>query len=247
MAGSKGKGSRSGYQKRQANPLAFIQSPFYDMPNNYESLLKDYRTLAKAADQRLVRLERLADKEGFGHAMDYSYRRAMRDIQQWSGEGANRWNRRPPEGVANLKAKMQDITTFLESETSTKAGLRSVEQKRADTLNDKYGTNFTPKEISKFFDSKLRKKMDTKILDSNTMVKTIAVIRRNKGIIEQKGKSRKEKMKEITAAEKERFKREVKEAGERDIEVPDEMVERMVDKILEKHSPTVRAYLKSIE
>ena len=252
MAGSKGKGSRSGYQKRQRSSLEFIMSPFYEAPSDYDALVKDYRTLAKAADTRLERLEKLSEDfekgvekaQGYGHAMDYAYRRAMRDIQVWSGEDATRFNRKPPEGIANLKRKMQDIRTFLSSETSTKSGLRQLEQKRADTLNKTYGTNFTSKEVGKFFDSKLRKKMEDKILDSSTMVKTIAVIRRRKDIILQTGEKRQKKMERITQAEKERFKKLVKEANERDIDAPDEQVEKLIDKMLEKHLPTVRAYLR---
>lgn len=241
MAGSKGKGSRAGYQKRQRAGLSYIMNPFYEAPSSYDELVKDYRTLAKAADQRLVRLEKYVKEEGFGHAQDYAYRRAMRDIEAWGG---TRWNRRPPESMAKLKAKMQDIKTFLMADTSTKGGLRSVEQRRADTLNEKFGTDFTPAEISKFFDSKLRKKMEDKVLDSNTMVKTIAVMRRNKSVILQKGKSRKKKLEEISQAERDRFTKDVKEANERDIDAPDEMVESLIDTILEKHGPSVRAYLK---
>ena len=217
-------------------------NPFYEAPSSYDELVKDYRTLAKAADQRLVRLEKYVKEEGFGHAQDYAYRRAMRDIEAWGG--GTRWNRRPPESMAKLKAKMQDIKTFLMADTSTKGGLRSVEQRRADTLNEKFGTDFTPAEISKFFDSKLRKKMEDKVLDSNTMVKTIAVMRRNKSVILQKGKSRKKKLEEISQAERDRFTKDVKEANERDIDAPDEMVESLIDTILEKHGPSVRAYLK---
>lgn len=242
MAGSKGKGSRAGYQKRQRAGLSYIMNPFYEAPSSYDELVKDYRTLAKAADQRLVRLEKYVKEEGFGHAQDYAYRRAMHDIKAWGG--GTRWNRRPPESMAKLKAKMQDIKTFLMADTSTKGGLRSVEQRRADTLNEKFGTDFTPAEISKFFDSKLRKKMEDKVLDSNTMVKTIAVMRRNKSVILQKGKSRKKKLEEISQAERDRFTKDVKEANERDIDAPDEMVESLIDTILEKHGPTVRAYLK---
>lgn len=244
MAGSKGNGSRSGYQKRQRCSLKYIMSPFYEAPSEYDSLVKDYRTLAKAADTRLKRLENYSTEEGYGHATDYAYRRAMHDIQVWSGEGANRFNRKPPEGIANLKRKMQDIKTFLSMETTTKKGLQTVEQKRADTLNKEFGTNFTPKEIGKFFDSKLREKMEVKVKDSNTMVKTIAVMRRNKNIILQTGVSRKQKMAQITKAEKERFKKQVKEANDRDIDAPDEMVESLIDLMLQKHSPTVRSYLK---
>lgn len=254
MAGSKGKGSRSGYQKRQRSSFEFIMSPFYEAPSEYDALVKDYRTLAKAADTRLKRLEKLGEDfekgiesaQGYGHATDYAYRRAMHDIEMWSGEGATRYNRKPPESVARLKMKMQDIRTFLSMDTSTKSGLARVEEKRAATLNDLFKTNFTPKEIGKFFDSKLRKKMEDKVLDSDTMVKTIAVMRRNKDIILQTGVKREKKIQQITEAEKKRFEQQVKEANEKNVDAPDEMVEKLINTMLEKHNPSVRRYLKTV-
>lgn len=251
MAGSKGKGSRAGYQKRQAHSLEFMMSPFYDMPNDYNELVKDYRTIAKAADTRLTRLEKLEKQEGYGHALDYAYRRAMHDIETWSGEGATRFNRKPPETVAGLKAKIQDIKNFMSMETTTKTGLKSVEQKRADSLNKTFGTNFRPDEIKKFFDSKLREKMEDKIRDSNTMVKTIAVIRKNRKVLQKKGISRKKKMEfiagKITGKEREKFIKQVNDANLKDQTVPDEMVMKEVEMILEKHGPSVFKYLKGLE
>ncbi len=244
MAGSKGKGSRSGYQKRQAHSTKYIMSPFYDMPKDYNELVRDYRTLAKAADQRLVRLARLGEKEGFRHATEYSYRRAMHDIKAWGGESATRFNIKPPEGIANLRAKMADIKTFLSAESSTKKGLTQINQKRADTLNEKYGTNFTPKEISKFFDSKLKERMSSKIRDSDTMMKVVGVIRRNKKILQQKGVNREKKLEQIfDPKERNKFIKEVKDANMKDQEVPDEMVKEALDMILKSHAPSVRAYL----
>lgn len=249
MAGSKGKGSRAGYQKKQANSLAFIMSPFYDMPSDYDALVKDYRTLAKAADTRLVRIEKLSKEKGYGDILGYAYRRAMYDIESWSGEGATRFNRKPPESVAGLKAKIQDIKNFMAMDTSTKTGIKSVEQKRADTLNEKYGTNFTPAEISKFFASKLKERMENKVKDSATMLKVIGVIRRNRKIIQQKGVSRKKKLEQIKAEElklikeKKQFIKDVEDANRKDQQVPDEMVLETLDTILKSHAPSVRAYL----
>ena len=45
---------------------------------SYESLVKEYRRLAKRADQRLVRLEKRAEKQPA--VLDWAYRKAQYDI-----------------------------------------------------------------------------------------------------------------------------------------------------------------------
>ena len=86
-----------------------------------ESIERYYRRIAKVADQRLVRLEQLAGQEGYGNATQWAYRRAMSDIETWSGEGAKRFHTKPPESLSAMRAKINDIKTFLGSESSTKS------------------------------------------------------------------------------------------------------------------------------
>ena len=47
-----------------------------------------YKRLAKAADQRLVRLEKLAGHKGYKNVKSYSYARAMSDIQIYNPKGS---------------------------------------------------------------------------------------------------------------------------------------------------------------
>ena len=141
-----------------------------------ESLQGYYRRIAKVADQRLVRLEKLADEAGYGNATQWAYKRAMRDIAQWSGEGATRFNTKPPEKAHQLQAKINDIKTFLGSESSTKLGIKATYQQRINTLNTKYGTKYQADDLQKLFSSSLWKKMETKGYDSDTIMKAIGYI-----------------------------------------------------------------------
>ena len=141
-----------------------------------ESLQGYYRRIAKVADQRLVRLEKLADEAGYGNATQWAYKRAMRDIAQWSGEGATRFNTKPPEKAHQLQAKINDIKTFLGSESSTKSGIKATYQQRINTLNTKYGTKYQADDLQKLFSSSLWKKMETKGYDSDTIMKAIGYI-----------------------------------------------------------------------
>lgn len=198
-----------------------IMNPFFDMPETYEETVKVYRTLAKTADQRLVRLEAYEHDPNFKTATKWSYARAMRDIQQWSGEQATRFNTAPPESLAALQAKIEDIKTFLASPTSTKKGIKNILQKRADTLNEEYGTKFKWNDVGTFFESELAEKMDESYA-SKTMMKIVASLQKNK----------KEILKELKASQ------------DKDQRVPDEMVEKLVRDVLQKYGQEVVDYLE---
>ena len=188
------------------------------MTNKRKALEHEYRKLAKRADQRLVRLERYAQESGYHGILQFAYKKAMRNIRSWSGDKANRFNTKPPSNTNQLKAKIADIKNFLESATSTlkptkqNEGVLAVYERRAKTINEKYGTDFTWETMAKFFDSGINKKLDTQ-LDSDTKMETIAVIQQNADQIRKK----------------------VKENEDIHITVEDPVLEFEVNKILEDY------------
>ena len=152
-----------------------------------ESLEKYYRRLAKTADQRLVRLEKASQEDYFHVATQWAYAKAMRDIRKWQpksewvkvdGVKVLRFNTKPPEGE-DLIAKINDIKSFLASPTSTKAGIINVYKKRADTVNRKYGTTFTWRQLAKYYESGQAKVWDDKF-GSKTALRTIGKIQKDK-------------------------------------------------------------------
>ena len=144
-----------------------------------ESIESYYHRIAKVADQRLVRLEKLEGTEGYGNALQWAYKRAMSDIETWSGEGVSRFNTKAPSGAAQLKAKINDIKTFLGSESSTKSGITSVYKSRVDTINQRYGTRFQIDDLQKVFTTSLWKKMEAKNFSSDQILKAIGYIKDN--------------------------------------------------------------------
>ena len=143
-----------------------------------ESVEHWYRRLAKTADQRLVRLESYKYDKNFKTATKWAYNKAIKDIHKWSGSEADRFNVAPPESKEKLLSKINDIRSFLESPTSTKKGIIDVYKKRADTINERYGTNFTWQQLAKYYTSGEAEKWDSKF-GSKTALKTIAVIQGN--------------------------------------------------------------------
>ena len=148
-----------------------------------ETLVQYYRRLAKTADQRMVRLEKASQEPYFKVATEWAYAKATRDILKWIPPGDNkstklRFNTKPPEGE-DLIAKINDIKSFLSSPTSSKQGIINVYKKRADTVNKKYGTNFTWKQLAKYYDSGQAELWDAKF-GSKTALMTIASLQKNK-------------------------------------------------------------------
>lgn len=172
----------------------------------YEALVKEYRKLAKRADQRLVRIEGYRHQKGMKGIEQFAYRVAMTDIRSWSGEGARRFNVSPPlvtdngvtdyrRSIAQLRHKIADINKFLNSATSTYKGTVEMYKKRAENLNqnkiiwgDKQG-DLSWQDYYKIFqviDSvQLDKQYDSRVI---LMLATVVSNVREDDIIEAKSK-----------------------------------------------------------
>lgn len=126
---------------------------------NNESDLAYYKRLAKRADQRLVSLEKLSHEKGYENVLKYAYANAIYDIRSLSHNyDAKRFNIKlatTSQGAIdqrNLNARINAVRRFLESPTSTKSGITTSYKQRADTINDRYGTNFTWQEMQAYFE-----------------------------------------------------------------------------------------------
>ena len=198
------------------------------LPDDYNELVKVYRTLAKSADQRLVRLEAYRHEKGFKTAEKWAYARAMHDIKVWSGSEANRFNVAPPTSKTDLVSKIQDIKHFLQSPTSTKQGIISVYKKKADSLNKTMRkdnpdwTDLTWKDMAQYFDSKLHDKIDEQY-GSKTKFQIISSLKKNKKAILE----------------------EIKEKKDQHIKVEDEVLQVTIENIIETYPDEVKKLLKS--
>lgn len=148
---------------------------------DYIQLYIEYRQEAKKADQRLVRLEKLAEEEHFKGVLEYAYKRAIRDVQSWGGD--KRFNTAPPTTVTELRAKLSDVTDFLYNKpTSTKSGIVNMYKKRAETMTKRYGAQygvtFTWQDIENFFERKGNEKADMKKA-SKTVIRAIALLKKS--------------------------------------------------------------------
>lgn len=164
-----------------------------------DQMRKDF----KAANQRMVRIERYSDpnskqyKREYRHMKDYAYRIAQRNISNITGKQGDklRFKEKVTASKDQEKAKAQyyDLLKmqkaaeqFLGSASSTlkkvgkKPGLIDVYDKRTNTINDKFVKNFglegfTEPELSKFFESKKFEKLKTEY-GSQQMFQVAAVV-----------------------------------------------------------------------
>lgn len=161
---------------------------YYDMkvrPKRENETDEQYfRALAKQADQRLVRLEKLSASDEFSGVLDFAYRKAMYDIQSLSGDpNATRFNRvlrKTQEGTIDkrvLHARINAIKRFIESASSTKQGIQKVYQERVNTLNDRLNTEYTWQQMAKYYENEKAQKLVDKY-DSKTVLKAFAAIKK---------------------------------------------------------------------
>lgn len=189
-----------------------------------ETLQQYYRRLAKTADQRLVRLESYEHDKYFKPATQWAYAKAQKDIQKWQNKGPEdkrlRFNTAPPKGEEQLLAKINDIKSFLESPTSTKQGIINVYKKRADTLNRKYGTQFTWQSLAKYYESGQAEAWDAKF-GSKTALKTIAQLQK----------------------QEKKVKEAIKKAEAKDIRVDNSVLKKTVDMALADNNLNIKDLL----
>ena len=122
----------------------------------FNAELKDFKKLAKRADERLRQIrDNYSKRKGFENMINWVYKKAMRDIKHWSGNDATTFNQGASKLSLNqLRAKKHDVEEFLNAPTSKISSTVDLYQRRADTLNERYGTNFSWEELGTVFEDK---------------------------------------------------------------------------------------------
>lgn len=118
----------------------------YRQSFSLKDLQEMHRTLAKRANQRIVRLE--------AAGVDYGqYKLTQRYLQM---QGRTRFSESPTysDNINILRREITEIQGFLTAKTSTISGIREIERKRQKTFEGK-GIHFeNPKEFYDFLNSK---------------------------------------------------------------------------------------------
>ena len=134
-----------------------------------ESIEHYYTRLAKVADQRLVRLEKLSGEQYFSGVEQFAYAKAQKALNVWGGK---RFNTKMPEAVSLRNEKIADMIRFIQSPTSSKSGITSVYEKRANTLKQRYGLDVDWKDLGTLMEAF----RDDAAAGSPTQMKAIGII-----------------------------------------------------------------------
>lgn len=163
-----------------------------------ESEVDYFKALAKVADQRMVRLEKLAGKyvdrrtgeisKGDPHykgVLSYAYESAQYEIRALSGNpNATRFNialKKNKDGTVNkslLHAKINAVKRFLEAPTSIKSGIIEIHERTAATLSKNMDLKkpLTWQQAGNIFESRAYDTMRRKGYTSDQIIKAVGAI-----------------------------------------------------------------------
>ena len=79
--------------------------------------------------------------------------------------------------LRDLHSKINAVQSFLEAKTSTKTGIKSMYEKRTNTINEKLGTDYSWNDLGQYFEKKKYTKSDKDARGSNTMLKAAYIIK----------------------------------------------------------------------
>ena len=146
------------------------QLPNTIMRMTKSELLKLYKKRAKLADQYMRRLEKLSNEKGYENVKQFAYARAVHDIETWSGEGKKRWDTKAPRTKQGILAKLADIERFLTSPTASKTGIKDIYEKRADTMNKRYGVDADWQKLAKYYQRGINTKFDARFGSKTSLI-----------------------------------------------------------------------------
>lgn len=214
------------------------------MANNYEQKPFEtaeayYKRLAKVADQRLVRLEKLSTEKGFKSVKDWAYATAQKDIRKYTPDGT-RFNVKV--NVKDIPDRITDIKRFLEKPSSNKRDIVKFYKKRAASLNKSQSTNFTWEQLADFFENKKNEK-NIKVYGSGDTLRVQNSINQGNVVIGDSVEGETQKQR------RERQKRELAQALKENnldniIHVDDENVKETIIEMLQANNLKIKDLIK---
>ena len=143
-----------------------------------------YKKIAKAADNRLRRLEELSRDPKYKEVTEWSYKVAQKDIRDMFGSDARRFNKKLPANLNTVYKDINRVLNFLNAPTSAKKQIDEIFVKRANTIREKYDVDMSWSKTATVFDTVLWKKTGARKA-SATALKAIGVIQKNKAQIKR--------------------------------------------------------------
>lgn len=145
-------------------------------------MVTEYKKMVQAANKRLYRIESdYAKRPGYQAMKEYAYAKAQQDIKAiWGPQ--KRFGKAVPTSYREYQKAYNALEDFMGAKTGTLSGVKGVYERRANTLNDKYGWGFSWQDLAKMFESGMYEKLKAKGYGSETTFKAIALMSREKNL-----------------------------------------------------------------
>lgn len=145
-------------------------------------MITEYKKMVQAANKRLYRIESdYAKRPGYQAMKEYAYAKAQQNIRSIWGD-QKRFSKTVPTSYRDYQKAYNALNDFMKSKTGTLSDLKGVYERRANTLNDKYGWGFSWQDLAKMFESGMYEKLKAKGYGSETTFKAIALMSREKNL-----------------------------------------------------------------
>ena len=145
------------------------------LQQDYDKLLKEYKTTAYRLDKQLYRLEKASkEKAQYKNITKYAYERMQKEIQNWS-PGNTRWGRTVPGGkdlkqkYKNLQKKLNVMKDLEKLPSFSIKKMKDIYGRAAKTINQAHGSNLSWQDIADFYGSAAAEWMDSQY-GSDTVV-----------------------------------------------------------------------------
>ena len=162
-----------------------------------EKELAEYHKIAKAADQKMRRLEAEYKRTSDDELLRYAYSRAQRDIKSIGGnkrfditlkqrkETETQAFERDIDFLWRIRQATKDAKRFIEAPTSSVSGFTEMYKERAEKFNEAMGTDFTVKEFRAIMETGLFNTMQNITPGYRTGVKIIEGMMKNNKVREK--------------------------------------------------------------
>lgn len=170
----------------------------YTNPERYKiwehrAIEPQYQRLVQQVNTRFRELKKLEGQEGFKSVTKWSMRTLKHEAELYGYlTPSGRISAKIPESQSELFSRIRELQKFLTAPTSTKTGIIDIYQKRADTINERYGTDFTWEDMGKYFESSSAEKNDTKY-GSKTALMAIGEIQKQADTLKEQVRQHKAK------------------------------------------------------
>lgn len=143
---------------------------YFNRNQSKKDLIKDYNKMARAANKQLYRLEQYSERPGYEAITKFAYAKAMKNIKRRHGDNIRFSIVSENYDLRRLRGDINAVLEFMNSPSRTLGGIQEIYQRKADSINAKFGTDFTWQTMADYYSTGLNAKLDSKYGSKTALV-----------------------------------------------------------------------------